>query len=303
MFLGELISVGVAVSWTLTAICMEYASKRMGSVATNSLRLTLAVLLTGLVLLVGTGHFFPADAPSATWLWMGLSGFVGYVFGDFCLFYSYVVIGARFGQLFMTLAPVAASFAGFAILSETIHPIAILAIVVTLGGIALSILSRKEGSTKIKLPVKGVLLGIGAGIGQGVGIVLSKYGMDFYYKECGDSMMIPFAAGQIRMIIGSIAFTAVLLLSGKTYEAKPAFKDRKVSLSILGGTVFGPLIGVSFSLLAVRYTASGIASTLMALTPILILPYAAWRQKQKITAWEVTGAVISVTGASLFFLS
>lgn len=302
MLLGEIISVGVAVSWTLTAICMEYASKRLGSITTNSLRLTLAVILTGLVLVVGSGRFFPTDAPSQTWFWMGMSGLVGYVFGDFCLFYSYVVIGARFGQLFMTLAPLAASLAGFLILGETIRPAAAAGIVVTLGGIAMSILSRKDGTTKIKLPLKGILLGIGAGIGQGVGIVLSKYGMEFYYNECGESLMIPFAAGQIRMIVGSVAFTAVLLLSKKGKEAVPAFTNRKISLSILGGTVFGPLIGVSFSLLAVQYTASGIASTLMAMTPILILPYAAWHQKQRVTIPEIIGAVISVSGASLFFI-
>lgn len=302
MFTGELISIGVAISWTLTAICMEYASKRLGSITTNSIRLSLGVLLTGLVLLVCTGSFFPISAPKESWYWMGLSGLVGYVFGDFCLFYSYIVIGARFGQLFMTLAPIAASFAGLAILGETIRPIAILGMGVTLGGIAMSILSRKDGSTKIKLPTKGILLGIGAGVGQGIGLVLSKYGMDFYYAKCGESMIIPFAAGQIRMIVGSIAFTTVLLIQGNGKEAVPAFTNHKISLSILGGTVFGPLIGVSFSLLAVRYTASGIASTLMALTPIIILPYAAWHQKQKVTILEILGAVISVTGASLFFI-
>ena len=55
-------------------------------------------------------------------------------------------------------------------------------------------------------------------------------------------------------------------------------------------------------LLAVQYTAAGIASTLMALTPIIIILPAHWLFKQPITAKSLIGAFISVIGVSLFFL-
>ena len=66
--------------------------------------------------------------------------------------------------------------------------------------------------------------------------------------------------------------------------------------------VSGPFLGVGFSLMAVQYTAAGIASTLMATTPIIILLPSRWLFGQRITLRNVVGAVISVVGVSLFFL-
>jgi EamA-like transporter family. len=64
------------------------------------------------------GQPYPVYADGKAWLWLGLSALVGYVFGDWCLFNSYLAIGARFGQLFMTLAPPMAAIAGWAMLGE-----------------------------------------------------------------------------------------------------------------------------------------------------------------------------------------
>lgn len=82
----------------------------------------------------------------------------------------------------MTLAPPFAGIAGWLMLGERMAWQSWLAMLVTLSGIALSILAKKDGTGRIglKLPLKGVLFGIGAGIGQGVGLVLSKIGLEHY---------------------------------------------------------------------------------------------------------------------------
>ena len=67
-------------------------------------------------------------------------------------------------------------------------------------------------------------------------------------------------------------------------------------------TFFGPFLGVSLSLMAVQYAKAGIASTLMALTPVLIIVPYAMINKQRITAKEVIGTLITITGVALFFL-
>ena len=280
--LGEIISLVVAVSWTVTAIFADKASHRLGSMTTNVIRLVLASLFLAILLWITLGHPYPVFADGKAWLWLGLSALVGYVFGDWCLFNSYLSIGARFGQLFMTLAPPMAAIAGWIMLGETLTWKSMLAMAVTLCGIAISILSRGEGhKVKLSLPLKGVLLGIGAGTGQGVGLVLSKIGMQHYEAAVPAGApelmetMLPFASTMIRALIGSLGFLALMALQKDLPRLKAAFHDRKGMSYALILTLFGPVFGVSLSLMAVQYTDAGIASTLMALTPVLIIiPYA-----------------------------
>ncbi len=308
---GELISIGVAISWTLTALCFEYASKRLGTLSLNIIRLGMSIGMLALTLFAFTGHFYPVDAGGQAWLWLAVSGVVGYLFGDYCLFSSYILIGSRFGQLFMTLAPPSAAIAGMFILGERLSLFAVLGMTVTLLGIGLSILGRAEKGSKslvqVKLPIKGILFGIGAGVGQGVGLVFSKLGMNYYVQDIDPldtaaMQMVPFASTQIRAVVGLIGFLLVMIWKRRGTALLHAFKDGKSMWSATGGTFFGPFLGVSFSLMAVQYTQAGIASTLMALTPVIILLPSYMLFKQKITLKEVVGAVISVIGVSLFFI-
>ena len=307
--LGEIISLVVAACWTVTAIFADKASHRLGSMTTNVIRLTLASLFLAALLWVTLGHPYPVFADGKAWLWLGLSALVGYVFGDWCLFNCYLSIGARFGQLFMTLAPPMAALASWAMLGETLTWKSILAMAVTLCGIAISILSRGEGhKMKLSLPLRGVLLGLGAGAGQGVGLVLSKIGMQHYEAALPadapalmDTMM-PFASTMIRALVGSAGFLCLMALQKDLPRLKAAVHDRKGMTYALIVTLFGPAIGVSLSLMAVQYTDAGIASTLMALTPVLIiLPYALVF-KQKIRLKEIIGVTVSMIGVAMFFL-
>ena len=253
----------------------------------------LSLCLLGGTLWIFTGSPIPQYTNVETWIWLLLSGLVGYVFGDYCLFNSYILIGSRFGQLFMTLAPPTAAFASWIMLGERLHLQAWIGMVVTLTGIGMSVLSKgnKESHHKValKLPLKGVLFGIGAGVGQGLGLVLSKLGMNYYEAGVPADMdavddLLPFASTFIRAIAGSLGFLCIMALQKEFHTLPVAF------------------IGVSLSLMAVQYTEAGIASTLMALTPVLIIWPAHILFKQEVKPFEIVGAIISVIGASLFFL-
>lgn len=307
--LGEIISLGVAVSWTITAWFAAKASRRVGAMVTNVLRLVLAAVFLGIILWVTIGHPYPVYADKNTWIWLGLSALVGYVFGDYCLFNCYLYIGPRFGQLLMTLAPPMAAVAGWIMLGETLGWKAILAMGVTLLGIAISILSRDGGHHfKLDLPLKGVLLGIGAGIGQGVGLVLSKIGMQYYEAAIpagAPSMMegmLPFASTMMRAIVGGIGFFAILLLQKDFGKLKSAVKDPVAMRYASIITLFGPVLGVSLSLMAVRYANAGIASTLMALTPVIIIFPEVLIEKKRIRFKEIVGLAVTIAGVALFFL-
>ena len=311
LYFGETISLVVAFSWTITALCSEVASKRLGALQLNVIRMLLSLCLLGCTLWLFTGAPFPLYASAQAWLWLLMSGLVGYVFGDYCLFNSYILIGSRFGQLFMTLAPPTAAFASWVLLGEHLHLQAWLGMVITLTGIGMSVLSKgsKESHHKValKLPLKGALFGIGAGVGQGLGLVLSKVGMTYYEAGIPSNMeavgdLLPFASTFIRAIAGSLGFLLVMAYRKEFFTLPVALRDGKGMKAAIGATLTGPFIGVSLSLMAVQYTEAGIASTLMALTPVLIIWPAHLLFKQEVKPLEIVGAVISVVGASLFFL-
>lgn len=306
---GEIISLAVAVSWTITALYADKASHRLGSMTANVIRLALAALFLAGILWITIGHPYPVYADGKAWLWLALSALVGYLFGDWCLFNCYLSIGARFGQLFMTLAPPMAALAGWLMLGETLSWKTWIAMAVTLSGIALSILSRGADSpVKLSLPLKGVLLGLGAGLGQGVGLVLSKIGMQHYAHALPTDApalleeMLPFASTLIRAVVGGAGFLLLMCLQKELPQLRQAVRDRTGMGYALVMTLTGPVLGVSLSLMAVQYADAGIASTLMALTPVLILIPYAFIYKQKIKLKELAGVTVSMLGVALFFL-
>ena len=303
-YLGELISIGVAFSWTATALLSEFGSKRLGNLTLNVLRMALALVFSLVLFLVVTGNLLPTGVSTEAAGWMLLSGLVGYVIGDFCLFQCYIIIGSRYGQLFMTLAPLSAALMAWVTLGQQMTVMSIIAMLVTLAGISISVLGRGEHhKVSLKLPLNGVLFAIGAAVCQGVGLVLSKIGMDHY--EVSTEMpdwLIPFSANFYRCVAGIIGFTLLLYFRDGMAPLREAMHDRKGFTVATATTIFGPFVGVGFSLMAVQYTAAGIASTLMAMTPIIILLPSYWLFHEKITWKAIVGAFISVVGVSLFFL-
>ena len=306
-YLGEWISIGVAFSWTATALLSEFGSKRLGNLTLNVLRMALALLFSMAMFWVVTGLPLPMGGTMEAYGWLLLSGLVGYVIGDFCLFQCYIIIGSRYGQLFMTLAPLAAAQMAWLTLGQEMTRMSIVAMLVTLFGIGISVLGRGEHhKVTLKLPLNGVLFAIGAALCQGIGLVLSKIGMDHYEASTvadTPAWMIPFSANFIRCIAGIIGFTLLLYFREGFSPLRDALHDRKGFSVATATTIFGPFVGVGFSLMAVQYTAAGIASTLMAMTPIIILLPSYWLFHTKITWRAVLGAVISVVGVSLFFLA
>lgn len=285
----------------------EVASKKITPLGLNVFRMLLSLAFLSILMWVCVGTPYPKDADYETWFWLSLSGFVGYVLGDYCLFNSYMLIGSRFGQLFMTLAPAAAAIFGWVLLGETMSWLAIVGMLVVMIGIGMSVLGKGESKRKveIKLPIKGILFGIGAGMGQGIGLVLSKVGMTHYETVATSQAVLdimPFSSTFIRALTGLVGFMIVMFATRKTRSIIQASSNGRGMLFVLGATIFGPFVGVSLSLMATLYTSTGVAQTIMAMTPIFILLPSRYFFKQKVTALEIVGSVISVLGVTLFFL-
>jgi len=292
---GEFSAILVALFWTITALAFESASKKVGSLPVNIIRLILGFLFLSLLNLIIRGRFFPTDASMHNWIWLSVSGLIGFVLGDLFLFKSYTIIGAWFAMLIMTLAPPLAALFGWIILDETMDFKSLSGMMLTLIGITIALFSKDHENNKIAIrkPFMGIVFAFFGALGQALGIVFSKYGMQEYS---------PFPSTQIRIITGIIGFALIITLSGRWNTVLAALKDRKGMTAITTGSFFGPFLGVSFSLMAIKYTSAGIASTIMAIVPILIIPPSIFLFHHKITVREIVGTVLSVGGVALFFL-
>ena len=292
---GELAALATACFWTVTALSFEFASKRAGSLAVNMIRLTLAFLLLSVLTFFSRGIFLPLDASMHAWIWLSLSGLIGLVLGDYFLFKSYNILTSRIAMLFMTTVPPMTAIIGWLMLGEKMSLLHVFGMFMTVGGIGLAIFSRPENGKRIRLsyPVKGILFALIGAAGQAGGLVLSKYGMGDYDA---------FAASHIRIIAAVIGYALIIILLKKGSLIRNAVGDRKGMRIIALGSFFGPFLGISFSLLAVKYTETGIAATIMAIVPILIIPPSIVLFKERFTWLEIIGAFISVGGVVLMFL-
>jgi drug/metabolite transporter (DMT)-like permease len=292
---GEFAALLTAFFWTVTSLAFESASKKIGSLAVNIIRLVIGLTFLSIYNIISRGVILPVDATAYNWLWLTLSGLVGFVLGDLFLFKSYTVIGSRFSMLIMTLVPPITTFFSWVLIGERLKLLHLAGMALTFSGIALAIFNRNGKGEKLslKLAPKGILFAIGGAVGQALGLVLSKIGLADYD---------PFAATQIRVIAGIVGFSVLITFRSRWGSIFRGLKNRTGMAATSLGAFFGPFLGVSFSLVSVKYTEAGVASTIMALVPVLIIAPAVFLYKQKVTVTEIIGAIISVGGVAVMFL-
>ena len=298
-YIGEIAALLTALCWTVTAMAFESAGKRVGALSLNLIRLLIGLVFLVIYNAIFNGVVIPV-ATSYQWFWLVLSGLVGFVLGDLFLFRAFIMIGARISMLIMALVPPMTALIGWITLGEVLSGIEFLGMGVTMSGILIVMLSRRKPGSggslkkgKVGPVVLGAILALGGAIGQATGLVLSKKGMQD---------MDPFAATQIRIMAGVIGFLLVITLFKRWQKVFGAFKDLKAMKFMTLGSFTGPFLGVSFSLMAVQHTDTGVAATLMALTPVMIIPPAILLNKEKIQVMEIVGAIVTVGGVALFFL-
>lgn len=293
--LGEMAALTTALCWTFNSMAFEAAGKKVGSLSVNYLRLFVAFPLLTITALITRGLPFPTDATGRTWLFLLISGLIGFVLGDIFLFQAYVEIGSRTSLLIVSMAPPITALAGFLIMGESISPLGLLGMVATMFGISLVILSRNPQEKKIKLnrPLKGIAYAFLGAMGQAFGLIFSKLGMGSYN---------PLAATQIRLVAAFVAFTIIITLRKKWPEIRAAIHHKKAVGQIAIGAILGPYIGVTFALVALQNTEAGIVSSITAMSPVLIIPFAILVFKEKVLPKEILGALISILGVILLFL-
>jgi drug/metabolite transporter (DMT)-like permease len=283
---GELAAIGAAGAWAFTALAIEGGARRIGSLTVNLVRLVFGFAFLSLAGLLARGVPLPVDATPHNWAWLAVSGLIGFTFGDLCLYRAYVVLGPRLSSLMMALVPPITALTGWAVLGETLTRRDLLGMTLTIVGIGWAILERGMGSEGSEGSESGPL-------GQAVGLVLSKIGMAGYDV---------FAANQVRVLAGAVGYALLFFALRWWPNVRTGIRDGKALGFSALGAFFGPFLGVSLSLIAVRETVAGVAASIMALTPVLIIPLVIVLRKERVGIGGFAGALVAVTGVALLFL-
>lgn len=293
-YIGELAALGAAFFWSISSMVFTEATVRIGSVQLNVNRLIFASLWIMITILLAG---IPIAMTGEQIIFLAASGVIGLALGDLFLFKSFQHIGPRFGLLMLAMAPGFAGFLSFLFLGEDLSLMAVVGIAVTLAGIALVILDKKPAkNVRFSLNREGVFFGLLAALGQGGGMVLAK---------------AAFAQGEINGFTASltrILFSIIILMPIGTYVKRYGnpirlyLQDRRSLLLTVAGSIVGPYLGMTLSLIAVANTKVGIASTLTSTMPILMLPIARFVYKEKPSLRGIAGAILAVAGVALLFL-
>jgi len=303
-FTGEIFAFATVLCWTVGSQFFEAAGKRAGSIAVNLVRLVMAAVLFCVTLLVTKGHWIPLDFPIHNWGWLALSGIIGFTFGDMCLFRAFVEIGPRISMLVMSLAAPVTALIGWSFLGESYTLLQWLGILVTLIGVATVILERNgSSSSRIAVPANrkikqitfhGVLMAFLGMIGQAVGYIFSKVGM-----LSNGQMLDPVSATYIRVLGGTLGVIVVFSVLGWWPKIRTFRNDTKALVYCSGGAFMGPYLGVALSLAALHHTSAGVATTIMALTPVTLIPFAVFIHKEHVSLRALTGTLIAFAGIVL----
>lgn len=299
LYIGEISSLIVAFLWSIGPTFFTLAGNRIGSWAVNRTRIIYALFVVIIIHFFVYGSFFPFEAGLNRWIWLGLSGIIGLGFGDIALFYAFTTIGTRLSMLIYSLAPVISAMAGLFFWGEHLSIIQIIAMIVTVLAITYVGVLSNEREANFKIKSKnywiGFLAAILGAIGQALGLIFSKMGI------YGD---FPALSGLvIRLLGGTILIWGMTFLKKQVKDTIDSIKeDKKSHLYIWIGTLTGPIGGIYFSLLGLKYASLGVASVLQSLSPIFLLPIGALIFHEKISFKAVIGTVVAMIGVAFIFL-
>ncbi len=298
--IGEVAALLTAFCWSFNSVVFTLAGRRVGSVAVNALRLWIAVPALLLLHALLFGAPFPFAIEPARLFWLGASGVIGFVAGDAMLFESFLLIGPRLAMLLALLVPVFGAALAWVFLGETLRPVELAAMLLTIAGIAWVVAEGNSGSgAAAAVPARhygrGIWLAVGGAAGQAVGLLFSRQGLSGGYSAISATL--------VRVSVAAAVLALAAFARGALRRHLAAMKDRKALLEITAGALTGPALGVTLSLVAIAHASIGVASTLMSLTPVLLLPVSHFLFNEKITARAIAGTAAALLGVVLLFLT
>ena len=292
---GEAAALATAVCWSFTAILMSYSGRRVGADVVNRSRLLFAFGLLAVAHWALEGSLFPTGVEPFRWGWLGVSSLLGLVLGDAFLFRAYVLIGPRLAMLLMAMVPIFGAIFGWWLFGEAVTRLEVTGIVLAVAGVSWVV---TEGQSDPRLADRrvyrrGLLFGLLGALGQVANLVTARYALVDDFPAISATL--------IRIAIGAVIVWALAALRGQAGETIRQWRDRQALRAMVAASFAGPFLGIWLSLIAVQNARLGIASTLMALPPILLIPleYALFRQR--VSPRGLVGTMVALGGVALLF--
>ena len=295
--IGELAALGTSVLWALTYVQFTIAVRAIGPSRLNRLRLSVALVCLFIAHVVVYRSPIPLDAEAVRWGWLILSGVFGFAISDAFLFSALLHLGAHRTSLLMALIPVVSALLAWGLFGEQLTWLQIAAAFVTVAGILLVVSARLPAGRengRTGHAAAGVLFALGAVACQSLRYILSKQGMSGGYPVLSTNV--------IQILAATIAVWIPVRFSGTWRTTFSAPFGRRAVATTIGGAVTGPFLGVTLSLVALAKAPVGIASTLMALVPVFLLPFSRFVLKEPIGLRAVAGTVLAVGGVAVLLL-
>ena len=295
MIWGELAALGTAVCWSFTAIFFSYAGRRVGADVVNRSRLLFAFLYLLVAHRLLQGAFLPSGVEPFRWGWLGVSSLLGLVLGDAFLFRAYVLIGPRLSMLMMSTVPIFSVLFGRLLFNEAITGLETAGILLAVAGIAWVVTEGQSSDEPAnqRQHRRGLLFALLGALGQVTNLVAARYAL------VGDFPTL--SATLIRIGIALVVLWGMAAVRGQAGPTLRQWRDSRALRAIMAGAIVGPFLGIWLSLVAVQNARLGIASTLMALPPVLLIPLAFAAFRQRVSRRGIAGTAVALAGVALLF--
>lgn len=292
--MGELAALSAAGLWAASSVIYRRLGVRIPPLKLNFYKGIIAIAFIGLTLVWQQTSL--VNLSSVTVILLSISGAVGIGLGDTAYFAALNNLGARRTLLLETLSPPMGAFLAFISIGEQLAVTSWCGILVTLLGIVWVISERTASSvsTRNNMGV-GIIWGVLAAIAQASGAVISRIALL-------QSDISPLASSLIRIVAGVlILFPLLILSSTRSSQSSTSWRLSGRSLAIVAIAAWGgTYLGIWLQQISLRFSPTGIAQTLLATSPLFVIPMVALLG-EKITWRSVLGAAIALGGIALLF--
>jgi drug/metabolite transporter (DMT)-like permease len=279
--------------FSISAVCGRRTAQIMGGNEANFWRLLFAAAL-----LATYAHVFGGGVSGAGFPIFLISGAIGFGIGDAALFQTLPRLGSRLSvMMVLCLSSPIGALMEWMWLGTQLTAVEVVCGLIILGGVAVALTPSDHIDTRGRQFILGMLFGLVAAVCQALGAVLSRKA--FAMEGSVDGITAAY-----QRILGGLAVTALFFLfvrmrngSGNTAEKRRAWPW------VLANGLAGPALGVSCYQWALKTTPTGVVLPIVALTPIVIIPFARYLEGERPTARSIIGSVIAVAGAAALALS